>query len=162
MPYDVRAVANFVLDLAETLGKPVTNMHINKIVYFLHVDYLVAFDAPLVGAKIEAWTHGPVFRELYREFKDAGETGITKRATYLDPTTGEKKTARWGFPEKEEKFLADLVKRYVVLSASTLRSHSHVEDGPWDQAWNHEGRANASMRISDQSIKDWYGRTVKH
>ncbi|MDI7773962.1 type II toxin-antitoxin system antitoxin SocA domain-containing protein [Asticcacaulis sp. EMRT-3] len=162
MSFDVRAVANFVLDLADKLEQPVTNMHINKIVYFLHADYLVAFDAPLVTAKIEAWTHGPVFRELYREFKDSGESKITKRATYLDPITGEKRKAECSFHEEEEKFLVDLVKRYVLLSASALRSHSHIENGPWDKVWNHEGRANASMRISDQSIKDWYGRTVRH
>jgi len=162
MPFDVRAVANFVLDLAETVSQPVTNMHINKIVYFLHVDYLVAFDAPLVTAKIEAWTHGPVFRELYREFKDAGESKITRRATVLDPLTGQRKKAEWNFSQEEEEFLTELVKKYVALSASALRSSSHIEDGPWDQAWNHEGRANASMRISNQSIKDWYGRTVKH
>jgi uncharacterized phage-associated protein len=162
MTYDVRAVANYVLDLADAVGRPVSNLHINKIVYFLHVDFLVAFSRPLVSAKIEAWTHGPVFRELYREFKIFGESPISNRAKYLDPGVGLKREAVWSFLEEEERFLSDLVKKYVSMSPGALVSQSHVKDGPWDQSWNYEGSTNASMRISDQAIKDWYGKAVKH
>lgn len=69
MSRDVRSIANFVLDLAEVQGVGVSNLSINKIVYFLHANFLAKFDEPLVSAKIEAWDYGPVFRELYREFK---------------------------------------------------------------------------------------------
>src|SRR5688500_4115918 len=88
--HDVREVANFVLDLAEEKGIALSNMAINKIVYFVHVDYLLAFSQPLVSAKIEAWDHGPVFRELYAEFKAFGDNSISGRAMRLDRQTLER------------------------------------------------------------------------
>ncbi|PST22266.1 DUF4065 domain-containing protein [Mesorhizobium plurifarium] len=162
MSYDVRAVANFVLDIAEAEHREVSNLHINKIVYFLHADFLVAFSRPLVSAKIEAWTHGPVFRELYREFKEYGSSGIAGRASYLDPASGQKRKALYNFSREEEAFLTQLTKRYISMTPSALVAQSHVQGGPWDQTWNHETVTNASMRISDELIKDWYGKAVKH
>ncbi|UDF29549.1 UNVERIFIED_ORG: DUF4065 domain-containing protein [Roseateles sp. XES5] len=160
--YDVRAVANFVLDVAEIDGRDVSNLHINKIVYFLHTDFLVAFSRPLVSAKIEAWTYGPVFRELYREFKQFGDAPIVGRARYLDPDTGQKRRAEWHFTREEEEFLREHARKYASMSPSALVAQSHVEGGPWDQTWNHETKTNASMKISDEAIKSWYERTVKH
>ncbi|NSZ31193.1 Panacea domain-containing protein [Agrobacterium tumefaciens] len=160
--YDVRAVANFVLDVADAEGRNVSNLHINKIVYFLHADFLVEFSRPLVSAKIEAWTHGPVFREIYREFKEFGNSSILGRARYLDPDTGRKKNAEWRFTREEEVFLRGLVKKYIAMTPGALVAQSHVEGGPWDQAWNHDTKTNASMKISDEAIKRWYERTVKH
>lgn len=160
--YDVRSVANFVLDVAQTDGRNVSNLHVNKIVYFLHADFLAAFSRPLVTAKIEAWTHGPVFRELYREFKEFGNAPITERAKYLDPETGRRRNAIWRFTSDEEVFLRELVKKYVAMTPGALVAQSHIEGGPWDQTWNHETKTNASMKISDEAIKSWYERTVKH
>lgn len=162
MPYDVRAVANFILQVADAEQCPVSNLHINKIVYFLHADFLASFSRPLVSAKIEAWTHGPVFRELYREFKKHGSDAISTPATFLDPSSGERGIARCEFTPEEENFLVDLVKKYIAMKPSALVAQSHVEGGPWDQTWNHASKSNASMRISDELIEDWYGRTVKH
>jgi uncharacterized phage-associated protein len=162
MTYDVRSVANFILDVADAERREVSNLHINKIVYFLHADFLVAFSRPLVSAKIEAWTHGPVFREIYREFKTFGSGAITGRAQYLDPVSGNKLTAKYSFNQEETRFIAEQAKRYIRMSASALVSQSHIEGGPWDKTWNHDGNTNASMRISDELIKDWYGKAVKH
>lgn len=160
--HDVRSVANFVLDVAEAEGKPVSNLHINKIVYFLHADFLVAFSRPLVSAKIEAWTHGPVFREIYREFKEFGSAAISGRAQYLDPSSGQRVKAEWSFTPEEYNFLKELVIKYISMTAGALVAQSHVKGGPWDQTWNHEEQTNASMRISDELIKSWYGKAVKH
>ncbi|MDF2371636.1 MAG: DUF4065 domain-containing protein [Rhizobiaceae bacterium] len=162
MANDVRGVANFVLDVAEADQMTLSNLHINKIVYFLHADYLVAHSRALVSAKIEAWTHGPVFRELYREFKVFGDGPITARAKIVNPHTGEKEIARCNFDPEETKLLEELAKKYVSMKPSALVAQSHIDGGPWDQTWNHEGETNASMRISDELIRRWYGRTVKH
>jgi len=137
-------------------------MQINKVVYFLHADFLVTFSRPLVSAKIEAWTHGPVFRELYREFKAFGEDEITGRVFVMSAATGKRGLATCQFRDDERSFLESAARKYSAMSASALRAQSHVEGGPWDLVWNHDTETNASMKITDELIKHWYERTAKH
>jgi uncharacterized phage-associated protein len=160
--YDVRAVANLALDFAEEEGCSLSNMQINKLVYFLHVDLLALTGQPLVSAKIEAWEHGPVFRELYSQFKVHGDAPISGRATALSPQTGMPEVVRVQLQPEVVDLLRPLVRKYSALSASAMRAASHVKGGPWDRAWNHDGATNASMRISNESILAWLREGWRH
>jgi uncharacterized phage-associated protein len=162
MAYDVREIANFVLDAAEAEGVGVTNLSVNKVVYFLHAFFLVRFDRPLVTAKIEAWNYGPVFRELYREFKSFEDKPITSRAHRINPETGTLELCEYDFSVDEREFLERLARKYVRFSPGTLVSMSHERGSPWDQVWNHDKVVNASMNISNEIIKGWYANAVRH
>jgi uncharacterized phage-associated protein len=162
MSYDVREIANFVLDLADAEGGEVSNLSVNKIVFFLHAYFLVHFGRPLVTAKVEAWEYGPVFRELYREFKVFGDRPISKRASRMSAETGELETCQYKLSQDERSFLETMAERYVRLSAGTLVSMSHERGGPWDQVWNHAKSVNASMSISNDIIKGWYAKAARH
>jgi uncharacterized phage-associated protein len=162
MRHDVRSVANFVLDLAEVEGRVLSNLSINKIVFFLHAYYLVEFKKPLVSAKIEAWNYGPVFRELYREFKGFGDQAIIGRAYRLNPTTGEREKCEYEFSGEEQQFLEALARRYIRFSPGTLVALSHQEGGPWDQVWNHRTVSRPSMHISDDIIRSWHNEAARH
>lgn len=158
---DVRVIANEVLGRAEKHGVEVTNMAINKIVYFVHCDFMLEDGEPLVGAKIEAWQHGPVFRELYQEFKRWGDQPIKGRATRISPISGQLEEASATFGTDEQTRLNEIIDRYIKFSAAHLRALSHVTGGPWDQVWQHTGRANPGMRISDELIKQTYQRETR-
>ena len=162
MVYDVRAIANFVLKFAKQKGRTVSNLQINKIVYFVHADYISAFDQPLVNAKIEAWTYGPVFRELYHQFKVFGEEPITHFATRIDPRTGKKIVAESDISENDVDFLLSSLDEYTRMSAGSLVNQSHIEGGPWDIVWNHQDKANPTMQISDEVIRHWHKKAAKH
>lgn len=152
MTHDVRAIANFVLDVASKQGIPVTNMAMNKIVYFLYVDYLLKFRRPFAKAKIEAWEHGPVFREIYSSFKNFADQPIQRRATRTDPATGETVNCSTAFTHDELELLESTAAQLVKFSASRLRALSHAEGGPWHRVWNHEGDTNVGMQITDELI----------
>lgn len=158
---DVRALANAILDQADSLSRDVTNMALNKIAYFVHCDYLMEMSKPLVGAKIEAWQHGPVFREVYHEFKRWGDEPIRSRATKIDPNTGEAVLAQMQGGVEDEELVRNLIGRYVHFSAAHLRAISHVEGGPWHRVWGHDGRTNPGMKISDDLIRSYYSPGVR-
>lgn len=162
MTHDVRAIANLILDLADAEERPITNMAINKIVFFLHSHFLVEFGRPLVSAKIEAWQHGPVFRELFKQFKAYGDQSISSRAMYLDPKSGDWKMATHELSERELNFVTAAAAKYIPMSASELRALSHQRGGPWDQVWNHDTIARATMRISNEAIRSWYKNAARH
>lgn len=153
---DVRALANAVLDQADERGLSITNMALNKVVYFVHCDYLTENREPLVSAKIEAWQHGPVFREVYHEFKRWGDSPIHSRATKVDPHTGEVVLATAHFGSEEKVYIAGLIERYIRFSAAQLRAISHREGGPWHKVWGHDGKSNPGMKISNELILEHY------
>lgn len=153
---DVRAIANIVLDRADELGRPISNMALNKIIYFVHCDHLIDRGEPLVSAKIEAWQHGPVFREVYQEFKRWDDNPIQTRATKVDPISGERVFARVTFGSDEKSYINNLIDRYIGFTAAQLRAISHREGGPWHRVWAHDGRSNPGMRISNELIRENY------
>jgi uncharacterized phage-associated protein len=59
-PYDPRAVANLLLDLADRDDLAITNLVLQKLLYFAHGHFLIRTRCPLVQGGFEAWTYGPV------------------------------------------------------------------------------------------------------
>ena len=152
MRVDVRALANFVLSVAKKEDLEVSNLAMNKIVYFIYVEYLVTFSKKLTTAKIEAWEHGPVFRELYSAFKKFGDLPITELAKKIDAQTGELVVCELELENQDCDFLTSLTEKLLRHSASKLRNLSHLPGSPWDIVWNHRQLINAGMEITDEII----------
>ncbi|MDB5679629.1 MAG: gepA [Sphingomonas bacterium] len=158
---DVRAIANVILDRAHAQGIEVTNMALNKIAYFVHCDYMVEKGEPLVGAKIEAWQHGPVFREIYHEFKRWADAPIRSRAKKVDPHSGNVEIAKVTFGKEEGGYIDGLIDRYIHFSAGQLRAISHTKGGPWHIVWGHDGQSNPGMKITNELIVEHYSPGVR-
>jgi uncharacterized phage-associated protein len=156
MSYDGRAVANFVLDFCDGAGRPVTNLALQKLVYFCHVWSLIELERPLVKHSFEAWDYGPVLPYLYREFKSFDRSPITTRAKALEPLSGASRIVEHQFDSDTRAFLEKVVSFYSQLRASDLVKLSHAEGGPWDETWNHAGVVNPGMKIKEDSIVRFY------
>src|SRR6185312_8129202 len=159
MSYDGRAVANFVLDTCKADGKEITNLSLQKIVYFCHVWSLVKLKKPLVKQKFEAWQFGPVLQYLYREFKEFERNPITSRARRLNHSTGELEVVPYEFDEDTERLLRNVVDTYSSISAGNLVRISHASGSPWDEVWNHDNKVNPGMVIENDAIHKYYSRT---
>src|SRR3569833_3739547 len=84
MAYDAKAVANYILDIADERGVAVSPMKLLKLVYFSHGWHLAVTGKPLLNEQVEAWKFGPVVSELYHEFKAFGNSPINGRASDID------------------------------------------------------------------------------
>ena len=72
-------VANYLLARSRTdddVGEPMSNLKLQKLVYYAQGTYLAVHGEPLFNEQIEAWTHGPVVSELYHRFKQHGSDAI--------------------------------------------------------------------------------------
>jgi uncharacterized phage-associated protein len=162
--YDVRTVANLVLRRAKEQGKKVTNLHLNKSLFFMHVDCLRDHGAPLLSAKIEAWEYGPVFREVYNQFKKYRAEPISDYAKRVSYLTGELEVADDELPQVMIDYLQDLADFYLSVPASVLVDISHAKGGAWDMVWSNSGDFNAGMEITEQIIRDFeipYGKRIR-
>jgi uncharacterized phage-associated protein len=131
--YDVRAIANWFLDRAETDGKTLTAMKLQKLIYVAH-GWSLAYDEPLVHEAVEAWKWGPVFRSLYREFREFGSEPITRHATAFDGASLEEKDISindYDGSAATAAFLESVWRVYGHYSASELMEITHREGTPW-------------------------------
>jgi len=156
MSYDGRAVANFILDFCDLKQRKVTNLALQKIIYFCHARFLADRNKPLVKHQFEAWQFGPVLQYVYRDFKMYDASPIASRAKGIDLLTGRIEIVGYDFDKSTKQFLESIVDFYSRLSASDLVDMSHATGGPWDQAWNHRGRVNPGMRIDNAAIQRYY------
>ncbi len=70
-PYSAVQIANeFIARGVEDEIKDMTNMKIQKLVYFAHGYFLAIYDRPLIREEFEVWKHGPVVRQLYEKCKE--------------------------------------------------------------------------------------------
>lgn len=153
--YDVRAIANIALDECWKNGRPISNLHLNKMLFFMHVDCLRDKGHPLISAKIEAWEHGPVFREIYNQFKKYKSSAIRSCATKVDFDSGERVEAREELSTELEGYIRELANFYSGIPAWILRDLSHDKGGAWDAIWNHDGEMNVGMEITDETIRTY-------
>lgn len=146
--YDVRAIANWILDYLSEAQVAVSNMSLNKFVYFIFERGLVEKKVLFTPARVEAWDHGPVFREVYHAVKGDDDKPITKRITRYSARDREMVEAREQFSVEDVEFFKSVIDDYKSFTASQLRGISHRENGPWERVWKADVPVNPGMVIS--------------
>lgn len=123
---NVQDVARFFIDLAvhqnsANRGDLMTNLRLQKLLYFAQGWHLARYGRRLFDAEIEAWNYGPVVPEVYHAYKDNGRFGIAE-------VTGFTENA---FTPEEYDLLLDVAREYARYSTGTLVDLSHAPNAPW-------------------------------
>ncbi len=167
MPYDPRAVANYLLELAGQQNCALDPMKIQKLVYYAHGWHLALTGKPLIDRPMEAWQYGPVIPDLYRAFSQFGAGTITEPARYT-ATENDKvvlRPYRMNGLETEatdyaKRVLRRILEQYGKYSAIQLSMMTHAPDTPWAKAWSgNQGRRYVS--ISDDDIEQYFKDVLK-
>lgn len=158
--YDVRDIANFTLDFADSRGVYLTNLSLQKLLYFAHGWFFSLYDKPLIKNKFEAWQYGPVQRVIYDQFKVCKDLPIRGlRATYINPTDGEAVYKAPYLDTEHASIIAAVLEKYEKYTAGQLVRESHAEDSPWEYVWQQaEDTIYPGMRIPDALIADHFKR----
>lgn len=129
-------VAKYFLTLSEPdVGDSVSNLKLQKLVYYAQGFHLALYDKPLFDDPIVAWEHGPVVESLYHTYKDNGSLGITV-PTDFDGSV---------LSESERELLDEVWDVYGQYSAWRLREMTH-EEPPWKQTLRSGTISHDSMR----------------
>jgi|RhiMetdeSRZDD1v2_1073273.scaffolds.fasta_scaffold531864_2 uncharacterized phage-associated protein len=152
-PYDPRSIANLMLDEGHRRATNITNLALQKLLYFAHALYLVERKRPLVSGNFEAWTYGPVHPTVYEAFKTAGDRPITTRAAGIDIMTGRRVELPTPADPDVRRHIERVMLSYGSLTPGRLVDISHAKDAPWDFVVN-KGRTSVAfgLRISDNVI----------
>lgn len=126
MSYSAEAVSNYLLDEARRRGIRITNLKLQKLLYFAQGFYWRIFNQPLFEAEMQAWTYGPVIPELYRKLKHNEDREIKGSLACCDHIDGDKRTT---------DLLDAILEKFGKMYASQLVDLSHVDGSPWAVAW---------------------------
>lgn len=113
-------VANTFINIGTNAPEPITNMKLQKLLYYAQGWYLAMTNKELFAEDFEKWTWGPVCPEIYQEFKCYGANTINQPSM-----TG--KIIQTGI---EFDFINAIWNMYGSMSAIELSLKSHQED-PW-------------------------------
>lgn len=133
-------IANFLLELFKFDEEGLTNLKLNKLLYFAQGFSYQRLGKPLFADEIEAWSYGPVVSEVYKIFQPCGRNPITPTDEIVELSS------------EEEELLIDVAREYGRYSASGLVSMTHKAGTPWSQVYKqHENKV-----ISQTLIKDYF------
>ena len=123
--YDVLDVAHFIIKKSIDDDNPVTNLKLQKMLYYAWVEYFKTNKEYLFRNEISAWKYGPVVPEVYREFRIFAGVPITRCTDHKDVE----------FDEKTSDFLTAFVDRNKSFTASELVNLTHRKNYPWDRVY---------------------------
>jgi len=140
-------VAKLFLLWARRDGDLITNLKMQKLLYYAQAWHLVFFKRQLFSDAIEAWSFGPVVPEAYRFFKRYKAAPISCEGNDI---SGE-------LTKNQMQFLNDFYGKFIGLSAHELVNISHSED-PWRDAFHKRG---PSSIITNESMRSFYGEKLR-
>lgn len=123
----------------------ITNMQLQKLLYYVQGWSLAEFQRPAFKDRIEAWQHGPVVPEVYRQYKASEAFPLTP--VHIPP----------GDLDAHDRKLVDWVMSYYgQFSASRLRDMTHTER-PWRVAWGPRRETDSGNdEITVESMREFF------
>lgn len=101
-------------------GELLSNMKLQKLLYYCQGFYYAKFGKPLFDESIVAWQYGPVVPEVYHLFKEFGSKGIPLDVVDVNLV----------LEERDEEMVNEVFNYFNQFSAIKLMNMTHSEE-PW-------------------------------
>lgn len=133
-------VANYFLLINNS--KNLTNLKMQKLVYYAYGWYLARYDERLFKENMEAWNEGAIIPELHHALKHHQDKLIL--------TSEESHTT---LDESTQQFLRNVFFQYNKYSLSQLNYLTNIDCTPWSAVFNNDTRSNI---INDHLIRIYF------
>lgn len=153
-PLTYQDVANFFLAFADDRGEVITNLKLQKLVYYAQAWFLANYGEQLFEGDFQAWVHGPVLPELYYMYKEQGSSPI-------------KPPKSWDDIEQELDpeildYLKEVAQVYMPSGAYELELMTHQET-PWIEARGDlEPDEKCETVIPLDAMRKFYSEKIKN
>jgi uncharacterized phage-associated protein len=150
-------IADFFIALSNETGSLITNLKLQKLVYYTDAWHLANYGEPLIKEDFQAWVHGPAIPSLYGEYKHFSWQPIVRE----DLTTEKLEQIKKVIGDKAVELLDQVCDSYFGLTAYELERLTHNEE-PWKKTREGLSDDEPSDRvISKDLIRDYYSTFIK-
>lgn len=139
-------VANFFIYLMPNEENELTNLKLNKLLFYAQGYCLQRFAKPLFSDEIQAWQYGPVISSVYHNYKDYGRMPVTDLPHDFDTNK---------FSEDEKELLVDVAREYGQYTGEALKNKTHKEGSPWHQVYDPYKR---NIKITNDLIQEYFDK----
>ena len=140
--YQAADVAACIINMAIESGNRISNLQLQKILYFCQCKYIQQYQDKLFDDDIVAWQYGPVVRDVYYAYSYRGASWITESdTTTIDKFSGKPRGIR-SLSGDALKVVREVYDIFRGSSAWDLVNRSHVSGGAWDRVYNLHGKAS--------------------
>lgn len=149
-PYPAALIAYAFVKKGIETGNFVSQMKLQKMVYFANGYHLAVYNTPLIMEDFEAWDFGPVVPSIYQQYKLYGSSPISD-TFFANKIVHEKKLATLSMQAVNTiNFTWDATSH---LSASTLSNWTHKEASPWKLNYDPVSR---NAIIPSEDIREYF------
>lgn len=131
---DIVEDSYYLVNVFNRNNKQVTQLHIQKLMYFFEAYYMNMFDKEnLYDCYFKAWALGPVAIPLYDEYKVFGSNSIK--------LSKEKENIGNRIDSEKKKLIDEIYDFFGArYTAMQLVNITHRDDSPWTEKWNENGK----------------------
>ena len=148
-------IAQLILRIASEQEAGISNLKLQKLLYYSQAWYLAITNKPLFHERIEAWIHGPVVPPVFGEYKQYRWSPLPPPDNFIEiqePAPPARSIA---------KHVREVMTLYGPLTGPQLEALTHQED-PWKIARNNlPPDAPSSAIITHQSMINFYAPMIK-
>lgn len=119
MTYSAIDIAKYVISYCHKNNRPISNLKLQKILYYAWIDYYKQTQSELYLDDICAWQLGPVVTSVYYDFCTYAGMPIPNN---YDITLN----------KLDESIINPILDKYICIAASTLVDRTHRRGMPWD------------------------------
>lgn len=155
--YDVLEVSRHIINYSNEKDYGISNLKLQKVLYFIQAYFLVEKDSPCFKERIEAWDFGPVVPEAYHEFKKFGGLDIPTVESYLIINRRNIwDSERVDFHDnviakKDKKMIDEMVDEAAAYSATDLVEITHNQS-PWRDVYV----PDQNNEITLEALKEYF------
>lgn len=151
-------ISDYFIAFSNTTGNLITNLKLQKLVYYAQAWHLAVYKAAIFEEDFEAWVHGPVIPELYRTYREFSWHPIEREDLAEEACEALEKK----FPDSVGEIIADVLEEYFGMEAYALEKSTHNEL-PWIKTRSGLADDEPCDRIIDKRLMvDFYSQFVKN
>ncbi len=125
MYYDANDVAKYVITRCTLNGKPISDLQLQKILYYIQLNFVRHLGYRAFNNEIEAWAFGPVIPDVYMRYRGFGSSLIRQIYAGIERL----------FTDKEKNVADNVIRVCCSLEPWELVDKSHCKGGPWDKVY---------------------------